>query len=58
MNGHCNRVSQFSRYLLVTVGDLNGIKMRGNVSLNSLKTIRSAHFWPHSREENCDALSL
>jgi hypothetical protein len=32
------------------------IKLRGHVSLDSLKTISSAHFWPHLREENCDAL--
>jgi hypothetical protein len=37
---------------------LIGIKMRDQVSLNSLKTIRSADFWPHLRGENFEALHL
>jgi hypothetical protein len=49
--------SQFSRYLLYKANITDSDKMRGQSSLNSSKTTRSAHFWPHFREENCDALS-
>jgi hypothetical protein len=34
------------------------IKMRGQASLNSLNTAPSAHFWPHLRRENCEALRI
>lgn len=30
--------------------------MRGQASINSLNTVCSAHFWPRSRRDNCDAL--
>ena len=40
---------------------LIGIKMRGQMPLNLVKTTRSAHFWPHCigkrpfhRQENCE----
>ncbi len=36
---------------------LTGIKMRGQLSINSLNTVGTAHFWPHLRRENCEALN-
>jgi hypothetical protein len=50
--GHRNSPAIYLEILNVLIE----IKMRGEVLLNSLKTLLSAHFWPHLREENCDPM--